>query len=160
MNDLYVKDDNGQYVPIKLELASPKDLENKLIVITVGNDEDPASSETIEYVQSYFKSSKGIIEAMRRSGAANLLILPHTIKLELISKDDLDTKAVCIRLTTDDQITDLPEIKSQVKQAIRKDVMILPVPISLKEYKEVKDIKERAQIRKQRHGGGLNNSTK
>jgi hypothetical protein len=160
MDDLYVKDDEGNYVPVTLEVASSRDLADKLIVVTVGSDEEPASIETLEYVQKRFIQSKVIIEAMKRSKDANLLILPHIIKLELISRRDLDTKTVCIRLNTDDDIQNLPELRDQLKDTIRKDVVILPAPLSLSEYKEVKAIKDRVRIRKQRNGGGLNTSQK
>lgn len=160
MDDLYFKDSDGSFVPVTLEVASSKDLADKLIVITVGNDDSPASIETLEYVQTRFLKSKVITEAMRRSKDANLLILPHIIKLELIQRRELDLKTVCVRLNTDDDIQNLQEIKDQLKEVIRKDVIILPVPLSLNEYKEFKAIKERVRIRKQRNGGGLNTSKK
>jgi len=156
MDDLYVKDSDGSYVPIALEVASSRDLADKLIIITVGDDNEPASPETLEYVRERFVKSKIIIEAMKRSKDANLLILPHIIKVELISKRDMAEKTVCIRLDTDDEIQNFPEIKKQLKNTIRKDVVILPVPLSLSEYKEFKAIKERVRIRKHRSGGGLN----
>jgi len=160
IDDLYVKDKEGNYVPITLDVVSSKDLTDKLIIVTVGSDDEPATDEMLEYVQHGFTKSKVIIEAMRRSREANLLILPHIIKLELISRRELDVKTICIRLNTDEEIKDLPEIKDQLQNAIRKEVIVLPVPISLNEYKEIKAIKERARIRKQRSGGGLNISKK
>ena len=160
MDDLYVKDGDGNYVPITLEVASSRDLADKLIVVTVGSDDEPASIETLEYVQKRFIQSKVIIEAMKRSKDANLLILPHIVKLELISRRELDTKTVCVRLNTNDEISNFPEIKDQLQDTIRKEVVILPVPLSLSEYNEVKAIKERIRIRKQRSGGGLNISKK
>lgn len=158
MDDLYIKNSDGSYVPVTLEVASSKDLADKLIVVTVGSDEEPATIETLEYVQKRFIQSKVIIEAMRRSKDANLLILPHIVKLELISRRELDAKTICVRLNTNDEIGNFPEIKEQLQSVIRKDVTILPVPLSLNEYKEIKAIKERVRIRKQRSGGGLNAS--
>ena len=160
MDDLYVKDSDGSFVPVTLEVASSRDLADKLIIVTVGNDEEPATIEALEYVHERFMGSKILVEAMKRSKTANLLILPHIIQVELISKRDLDTKTVCIRLNTDDDIQNLPELKDQIRETVRKEVIILPAPLSLGEYKEIKAIKERVRIRKQRSGGGLNTSKK
>lgn len=160
MDDLYVKRNDGKYVPVSLEVASSKDLADKLIVVTVGSDDEPATMETLEHVQKRFIQSKVIAEAMKRSKHANLLILPHIVKLELISRREFDTKTVCVRLNTNDEIKDLPEIKEQIQDTIKKEVMILPAPLSLNDYRELKAIKERVRIRKQRHGGGLNTNKK
>lgn len=159
MDDLYVKV-NGEYVPVKLEVASSKDLADKLIVVTVGSDEEPSNIETLEYVQKRMLESKVLIEAMKRSKDANLLIIPHIIKVELISRRELDTKTVCVRINSTDDVSNVPELKEQIQDTIRKEVVILPVPLSLSEYNEVKAIKNRVKIRKQRNGGGLNISKK
>lgn len=160
MDDLYVKDQDGKYVPVTLEVASSRDLADKLIIVTVGNDADPASDETLEYISKRFLQSKVITEAMKRSKDANLLILPYIIQVELISRKELDAKTVCIRINKDDEIKNLPEIQDQIQDTIRKEVVILPAPLSVSEYKEIKAIKERVRIRKQRNGGGLNTSKK
>lgn len=156
MDELYVMDNKGSFIPIRFDVAAPKDLDNKLIVITVGSNNEPATNETLEYVQKYFKNSKSIIDSMRRSGSSNLLILPHTIKLELVSKEDIDKKTICVQIESSDDISNFEELKHQIKTSVRKDVVVLPSPISIKEYKEVKEIQQRLKIRKNRNGGGLN----
>lgn len=160
MNDLYIKDQDGKFIPVTLEVASPKDLADKLIIVTAGNDEEPASDETLEYISKRFLQSKVLKESMMRSKDANLLILPHIIRVELISRKELDSKTVCVRIDRNDEIKNLPELKTQIQDTIGKEVVIVPSPLSVKEYEEVKAIKERISIRKQRNGGGLNNSRK
>lgn len=160
MKDLYIKDVDGRFVPVTLDVASSKDLTDKLIIVTVGSDAEPASIDTLEYVQNRFKQAKVVIEAMKRSKDANLLIIPHTIQVELVSRKDLDTKTVCVRINAKDDIKNLPELKEQIQGNIGKEVVILPVPLSVNEYSEIKAIKERVRIRKQRSGGGLSNSKK
>lgn len=160
MEDLYMKNAEGKFIPVALEIASSRDLTDKLILVTVGNDDIPADEEFLEHVLRRFMQSDVLKEAMKRSKDANLLILPHIIKLELISKRDLDTKTVCIRLNSSDSLKDLPEIKDQLQDELKKEVVILPAPLSLNEYRELKAIKERVSIRKQRSGGGLNTKGK
>ena len=155
INDIYMKDDNNKYILIKLDITSAKELEEKFIVVTVGSNEDPATNEALEYVQRRFLDSKIVIDAMKHSQAASLLILPHTIKIDLISKKDLENKTICIKIKTTDEIANLPEIANQIKGQLRKDVIILPAPISVKEYSEIKDIVARLRTKKQRGGGGL-----
>ncbi len=154
MKNLYVKDDSGNYLPIRLEMASVSDLANKLILITVGSDNYDVSADGMEHIRESFIKSEIIIDAMRRSEAADILIIPHKIRFELLSKGELESKTVCIRVDKDDEVDDLSEIRAQIKKKIGKDAVILPSPISVKEYKEIKEIKERIQIRKSRHGGG------
>jgi len=160
MDDLYVKDQDGKYIPVTLEVVSSRDLADKLIIVTAGNDDMPVSDETLEYISKCFLQSKVITEAMKRSRDANLLILPHIIQVELISRKELDSKTVCIRINKDDDIKNLPELQTQIQDTIRKEVIILPAPLSVSEYKEIKAIKERVRIRKQRSGGGLNTRKK
>jgi hypothetical protein len=154
MKDLYIKDKNGNFVPIKLELVSQEDFANKMVLITVGNDKYDADTITLEHIRESFVKSEVIIDAMRRSISADLLIIPHSIKFELFSKDEIETKNVYIRVDKNDNIDNLPEIKAQIKKSTGKDANILPSTISIKEYKEIKAIKERTKIRKERYGGG------
>lgn len=152
---LYVRDADENFVPVKIEIATTNDLIDKLIVVTVGNDDYPSTQELIEHVQDRFCKAKAIAEAMRRSKTGNLLILPHIMRLELLSKKELEAKTICVQVTGSDNIYDLPEFQKQLKTAVGKDVVVLPAPLSIEEYKEVKAIKERIKLRKQRHGGGL-----
>lgn len=155
MDNLYFKDKSGNYLPIRLDIAAGKELTEKLIVVTVGTNEEPCSSEALKYVQQCFMETEIIIDAAKHSDELNLLILPHTIQFQLISKEELETKAICVRLSKNDDLTDFPEIKEKLNMVVAKDIIELPAPLSLKEYKEVKSIVERARIRKQRYGGGL-----
>lgn len=156
IDDLYVKDANGKFIPIKVDILSVKDLEDKLMMVTVGSDAEPSTTEVLEYVHKRLISAGIIKEAMRKSKDANILIIPHIIKVELLTKKELDAKTLCVQVLKKDEVADFPEIQSIIRGLIRKDVVVLPAPVSLSEYKEIKAIKERIKIRKQRHGGGLN----
>ncbi len=158
--DLYIKDDDGKFVPVKIEVATTSDLVDKLIVVTVGNDEYPSTPELMEHVQDRFCRAKVIADAMKRSKTGNLLILPHIMKLELLSRQDLEAKTICVQVEAKDYVDHLPEIKKQLSGLSKKEVIILPAPLSIKEYEETKAIKERIQIRKQRHGGGPSRNQK
>ena len=157
MKNLYVKGNNENYIPVRLELVAPSDLANKLIVITVGDDKEEVTEYAMEQVRDVFANSEVINDAMRRSEAADLLILPSSIKLEILSKKELEAKTVCIQIDNKDKIDDLLELKVQIKKKLGKEAIILPLPISVKEYKEIKAIRERIKIRKERHGGGTGN---
>lgn len=154
MKNLYIKDNNGDFIPIKLELVSQEDFADKMMIITVGDENNNADTEILANISESFIKSEVIIDAMKRSIAADLLIIPYTIQFQLISKAEIETKNVYIRIDRDENIDNLPEIKEQVKKITGKNVNILPSTISIKEYIEIKAIKERTKIRKGRHGGG------
>lgn len=158
MNDLYIKKDDGKFIPIKLDVATSGDLTDKLIVITVGTEEHPSTDDMLEYVYKKFISSNVIINTMKNSknSFTNIFVLPHIIKIELLSKNELENKTVCVSVKNSDNIDSLPEIKSKISKAMKKEVTMVPSPLSIKEYEEVKTVMKRIKMRKQRHGGGLN----
>ncbi len=155
MKDLYIKDQNNNYIPIRLELVSNKDLADNLIVITVGNDKYEATEQELQLIRDSFIKSEVIIDAMKRSVAADLLILPHIIQIELLSKKDMLIKTMAVKVEKADNIDNLPEIKDEIKKHAGKDPMILPSHITLSEYREIKVISDNIKIRKQRNGGGI-----
>lgn len=146
-----MKDTNGNFIPCKIDVI-PKNLSEKIMVVIVGDDKNSPTEEFVEYVRKTFISSPLMKDIIKNSTNAHLLILPNSIKIELLSKNEFDNKEICLQLNNKDDVSHLPEIKIQLKNMINKVPHILPIPILLKEYEEIKKIKERSNIRRKRRG--------
>lgn len=156
MNSLYVKDNNGKFIPTSIEIVSANDLVDKLIVVSVGDDDEPTNENELQYIQKCLTDSEIISNAMKSSTSATLLLLSHRIKFQIVPKSDMITKNICVRIESKDDIGHFDEFKNYVKKNFKNGITIIPAPISLKEYEETKAISERIRLRKNKNNGGLN----
>lgn len=157
MNEFYIKDNKNNYIPITIDVFDQKELEGSLIVVNAGNDNIPSTDEALDSIGECMKKSSTIIKAMKNSNETSILILPHIVRIELVSKRELDGKTICVIVDPKDDLTNSPEIRERLK-ILGGKISVIPAPITIKEYEEVKAIKERAAIRKSRSGGGLDKS--
>lgn len=152
MSDFYVKSKDGQFIPLTLDFFPFKN-KDSLMIITVGNDKELATNELIEYVYKTIRASDLFSDLMRNSNN-NLLLLPNSIKAEILSKRELENKTICISLNKNDDLSNFPELLTKSFKDL--GVKIIPSPITLKEYQEVKQVQKRIDLKKRRSGGGLN----
>lgn len=147
MSNFYIKDKEGKYFPIELKSILNKDLNNSLIIVKVGTDDNPATVDDLNATE----------ESLRQADIINdldvsIILTPYQIDIDVIYKEDLDNKILYLQISSGDDIGMLEEyLKKMYKNLKRKrDVVILPTALKVSDYKKVKDTLERCKIRKRR----------
>ena len=152
MSDLYVKNSKGEFKPISFKEVVPQNWDDKLIIVRVGSDENPANDNELDLIYESFNRA----EVLENLNNTSIILVPYTIDLEVLSSlKDIKDKCVSVRVTEYDDLSKLESLQKQAKSSLRnkvKKVVILPTPLTVDEYKEVMEIKKRCDIRKQRRG--------
>jgi hypothetical protein len=148
----YIKNRNGEYVPIDFKKIVTKDWENNLIVVRVGTDEHPASeSDATRTLDSLHD-----VDTLDDLENSSFLITLHNIGFEILgSLKEIGEKYVLVKVTGDDDLSKLEDLQKDAKRQLRgktKKVVIMPTPLTVDEYKEIKEIKDRVDNRKKRRG--------
>jgi len=148
----YVKSSKGEYIPIQFKDIAAKEWSNKLVVVRVGSDECPAPESEIE---ATFKGLKGA-DALRKLENCSFLITAHTLDFEALGElKELSEKYIAVRVTTDDDLSKLGSLQKRAKEQLRgktKGVVFLPTPLTVSDYKEVMEVKQRCDTRRNRRG--------
>lgn len=149
MSNFYIKKKDGSYVPIELKSIINKDLDNHLIIIRVGTDDHPASITDLD------KTEESFIEAdIINDLNVSVVITPYQIDIDVVTKEEIEDKELCLQISSGDDIGMLEDkLRKMYKQMKSKyEVTVLPTPLKLRDYRKVKDILQRSQIRKDRRG--------
>lgn len=148
----YVKNSNGEYVPIHFKDIATKEWSNKLVVVRLGSDENPAPEKEID---ATFKALK-MADALRKLTNASFLITAHNLDFEVMDNlKEIGDKYVAVRVTADDDLSKLGALQKKAKEQLRgktKGVIVLPTPLSVNDYKEVMEVKNRCDTRRNRRG--------
>lgn len=148
----YIKNSKGEYIPIEFKDIAAKEWSNKLVVLRVGSDENPAPESEIDQT---FKGLKGA-DALRKLENCSFLITGHTLNFEVLGElKELGEKYVAVRVATDDDLSKLGALQKKAKEQLRgktKGVVFLPTPLTVSDYKEVMEIKQRCDNRRNRRG--------
>lgn len=147
--NLYVKNDKNEFVPIKIDSIMSKDLNNHLVIVRVGNDEQAASLEDLDLTASSFSKA----DVLDELDNVSVIITPYQINIDLVDEREIDEKSICVQITSGEDISALDEATKQIYKRLKKNynnITILPTPIKLKEYKQVKDTLKRCEMRKKR----------
>jgi len=149
MSNFYVKNKEGDYLPIKLNSIINKDLDNHLVIVRVGSDANPASLSDLEVTEESFRQADILNDI-----DISVILTPYQIDVGLANEEELKNKSLYLQITSGDDIGMLEDtIKRMYKSIKRKfEVAILPTPLMVKDYIKVKDILRRCQIRKDRRG--------
>jgi len=147
----YIKSEDGRFVPVKLEkVISEEDLDNNLAVIRVGTDSHPASLEDIKLTQESF-----IAADMLDKVKTSIIITPYQIEVGVTPLKELDDKAIYMQIVAGEDVGMLEESIRNSYRALKKrfsNLVILPTPLKISDYKSVKDTLKRCQIRRDRAG--------
>ena len=149
MSNFYIKNKEGNYLPIELKSIINKDLDNRLIIVRVGTDEYPASMSDLDVTEESF-SQADIINDLDVS----VILTPFQIDVDAVRKDELEDKCIYMQISSGDDIGMLEEALKKMYKSLRRkhEVAVLPTPLKVKDYKKVKDILRRCKIRKDRRG--------
>jgi hypothetical protein len=147
MSDFYIKS-KDKYLPIDVKSILPTNLDNHLIIVRVGTDECSASISDLDATEESFSNA----DILKNLNNVSIIITPYQIEIDSINKDEIGDKQVYLQIKSGNDIMMLEkEVKDIYNKHNKKvDMVILPTPLKVKDYREVKDILNRAAIRKQR----------
>lgn len=148
----YIKNSKGEYTSIEFKDMVPKEWSNKIIVVRVGNDDCPAPESEVEIT---YKALKGA-NSLRKLENCSFLITIYPLEFEVLGDlKEIGEKYVAVRVTSDDDLNKLGSLQKMVKEQLRgktKKVVILPTPLTVDGYKEVMEVKQRCDTRRNRRG--------
>ena len=147
MSELYVKNKKGEFIPINISSVLNKDLNNKLIVVSVGSESSPATEDDLnETIKSFAKAK--IIDIT----SASIIITPYQIKIEALNKSEIENKHICLQITHGDNVNELEDWIRKIYESLSKsyNVAVIPTPLTTKEYNKVLDIMRLCKLRKSR----------
>lgn len=148
---LYTKTKSGEFIPIEINSIMNKDFNNKLVIVKVGSDMMPATLEDLEETERSFARATVLDEVDNVS----VILTPYQIEIDLVKPEEIENKQICVQIVSGEDISTLGEQIVSLYKRLRKrygNITIMPVPLKLKEYKEVKDTIKRCKLRKSRRG--------
>lgn len=149
MSDLYIKNKKGEFVPIQLSSVINKDMNHRLVIIKVGNEHQKATEADLDKTEESF-SKADVINGL---DDISLIITPYQIDISIEDKSKMDDKNIYIQIASGDDVSFLEEQTRHIYKKIKKafdNVVILPSPLKLKDYKQVKEVLKRCSIRRER----------
>lgn len=148
MSEFYIKDSNDNYIPVNLGSIIGPDMNKNLLVMRVGSDKCPASMKDLELTEESFRQAEILHDL-----DVSIILTPYQIDVGMVEdKKELDDKCLYLQIKRGDNISELEE---RVKETYRSlaatnNVVVLPSPMTFGEYKRMKDILMRCDIRKNR----------
>jgi hypothetical protein len=147
--NLYVKSDSGKFIPVEIDSIMSKDLNDHLVIVKVGNDKQVASLDDLDLTASSFAKA----DVLDDLDNVSVIITPYQIDIDLVSEREIEEKSICIQITSGEDVSSLDEATKNIYKKLSKNynnLMILPSPLKLKEYEQVKDTLRRCKMRKKR----------
>ena len=151
-SEFYMKSKDGKYIPISLKQVVTKDWENKLIVVRIGSDANPAKESEIDETWDSLNGA----EALDNLEHTSFLITMHNVEFEVLENvKDVANKCVTVQITGQDDLSKLGSLEKKAREQLRgrtKKVVTLPAPLTVGEYREIMDVKQRCDNRRNRRG--------
>lgn len=148
-DNLYFKS-NEKYIPISFKKIVTKNWDKSLIFVKVGDKNEPVKDNELQEVLDDLNKSDALLDLN-----ATFLVSTNKLEFELLGKlSDIKNKHICVNIKNTDDVSEINEIKKIIKKFLKPytNVITLPVPITLEEYKDILKIKERRDTRRQRRG--------
>lgn len=149
---LYHKSRDGKYIPIEFKEVCTKDWHNKLIVVRIGTDDMQAPESEIDETWNGLNDA----DALGTLENTSFLITLHNLDFEVLGNiKEIENQYVAVRVTSDDDLNKLGSLQKNAREQLRgkaKKVIIMPAPLTVNEYKEVMEIKQRCDNRRNRRG--------
>lgn len=146
---LYLKNSKGKMVPLNISSVINKDLDNHLVIVRVGTDELPASNKDVDLTESSLAEA----DVLNDLGNISVVVTPYQLDIEVLTQEEIDNKSLCLQIKSGEDISGLEDrIKSMYRRLKSKfsDITILPTPVTIKDYRQVKDTLKRCRLRKKR----------
>jgi hypothetical protein len=147
--DLYIKNKQNKFIPIGIDSVMSKDLNNKLVIVKVGSDTEQASLEDLDATASSF-SQADVLDDINN---VSIIITPYQIEIDVVDQREVENKNICIQIKSGDDIGLLDDALRSLYRKIKNkhsNVTILPTPLKVKDYRQVKETLKRCKMRKKR----------
>jgi hypothetical protein len=152
MEEFYIKNSNGGYVPVSFKKIITKDWENQLVAVRIGSDENPADDSEVEQTLGAINDA----DALDSLENTSFLVTLHNLEFEVIGNlREVAEKNIIVKITGGDDLSKLGILQKEARKQLRgktKKVVFLPTPLTVNDYKEVMEIKRRCDTRKSRRG--------
>jgi hypothetical protein len=152
MGVFYTKNADGKYIPIEFKKICSDDWHNRLIVVKIGDGGDKVPESEIEEVWAGLNDA----DALGSLDNTSFLITLYNLDFQILeSVKDIGDQYITVRITGDDDLSKLGALTKKAKEELRgkaKKVVILPAPLSVNEFREVMEIKQRCDTRRNRRG--------
>ncbi len=147
----YVRNRNGNYVPVSFKSMITNEWNGKMVIVRIGTEENPADVNDLDETMDSLSDA----DALASLENTSFLVTRHELSFEVLTTvNDLENQSIGVRVVAGDDLTMLGELQKKAKEQLKgaKRVIILPTPLTVKEYKEVMDVKKRCDIRRGRRG--------
>ena len=152
MSEFYIKGKDGRFVPISFKQIVTKDWDGKVIIVRIGSDQMPADQSEINKAFNAINDA----DALDSLENTSFLVTLHNIEFEIMGTlKEVGEKYVAVRVTSGDDLNKLGDLQKEARKQLRgktKEVVVLPTPLTVDDYKEVMEIKQRCDIRRSRRG--------
>jgi len=149
MSRFYFKNKKGEYLPIELNSIMSKDINDRLVIVRVGSDDHPATMSDLDETEESFAQA----DVLNEQENVSIIITPYQIDVNLLSKEEQLDKAICLQVTSGDDIkmldTKIQNMYKKLKNKF-KELVILPTPLKLADYNRFVDTLKRCDIRRKR----------
>jgi len=98
MGNLYMKNKNGEYIPVSFEEVVDKSWDNKLILVTMGSPQNMASDLDCRELLESFQDA----DALRALNGASFLIVEKPIKFENLGPNNVNWEYMMIEESKDE----------------------------------------------------------
>lgn len=154
MSDLYIKNNKGEYIPVEINKVVGDDWDGKVVLVRLGSENIPAGEEEEGDMYKALKNADALADAN-----VTFLITSYEVGFEVLgsSKELLD-KCILVKVNSGESLSPFGDtLQKKAKKLLRENKVgsksvTLPSPLTVKEYKEVMEIKRRCDIRRDRRG--------
>lgn len=148
MKELYVKNKEGDFIPIDINKVFGEDLAGHLVIVRVGTDANIASSSDLDATESTLLQA----DVLKKIRDISVLITPFQIEIDTVSEKEIGNKSVCVQITNGGDIgmleNKLQTLYNKIKNKFK--TVVLPIPLSIEEYRKIKETLKRLEIKKER----------
>lgn len=149
----YIKNRNGEFVPVEFSQMIDKGVNNKMVVVKVGSENQKPSVDDLEQT----RKSIEMADFPDDIDNVSLIITPFEIDIGVVDKRELDNKQLYLQIRDGDDLSGLKEelkvLGDKLKKKLKnKGVVVLPTPLKISQYNFVKETLKRCTIRRERQG--------
>jgi hypothetical protein len=148
----YTKSSDGKFIPVEFTQVISKDWSGKLIIVRLGTDERPATEDELIEVNDNLDNAS-VIEMIPDT---SFLITSYAMQFDVLGNlDDLGKQYIVVKVMGNDDLSKLGGLQKDAKEKLKykaKKVAVLPTPLTVDEYHEVMEIKQRCDLRRLRRG--------
>lgn len=148
MSKFYIKNKNDEFLPVELSHYLSKDLADRLIIVRVGTDQHPASMNDLDETEESFNQA----DVLNDLENVSLVITPYQIDVDAVNQEELEEKKVTVQISSGEDIGMLEEAVKKLYKKLHKklNLVVLPTPLKVRDYMQIRDILKRCDIRKKR----------